>query len=302
MGTKLEYAINLLTESPKASDFRVHSVDERCYLQARSMLKKDLQVSRSDKLISCSTNMIMPSSHSIDSIRETMQMHEDIFKYQVQELHRLYSVQRMLMEELKMETTKQNRKHWSPMTTTIIDIKSSQIINRLNSTAHHCSSAQYCLRDDHSTRERSGSCSVETLKTARGFDLQRPGEEDLSTGISLDDDKRASSSFYIQPHKTESKHDEDNEVELTLSIGGSSGKSTNCKNYRRLRGHRGPGFIDTMNKNDMKELDSPTSTFKSEHGEDCSGPATPMSNSSATFDEERKRPHWLFQGLSINRT
>ncbi|KAE8665072.1 hypothetical protein F3Y22_tig00112688pilonHSYRG00029 [Hibiscus syriacus] len=42
----------------------------------------------------------------MESIRNTMLMHEDVFKHQVQELHRLYSVQKILMDELKKEIKK----------------------------------------------------------------------------------------------------------------------------------------------------------------------------------------------------
>lgn len=69
--------------------------------------------------------------------------------------------------------------------------------------------------------------------------------------------------------------DEESGVELTLSIGVSS-SSKKTSNYR--------------------ELDS-SASFKSD-----SGPNTPMSSSSATFDhQEKKMPHWLL-GLSINRS
>ncbi|KAJ8750810.1 hypothetical protein K2173_015991 [Erythroxylum novogranatense] len=239
----------------------------------------------------------MPTNRNVESIKKTMQMQEDIFKHQVRELHRLYSVQRMLMDELKMEISNHSSKPWTPMTIAS-DINHSLIINPHNSTSQHRSSVQYCSRDEHNTRERRGSCSGATMKMARGFDLERPAEGNLSTGISVDDDKRAAgSSFYI-PQKPINRC-EDSEVELTLSIGASSGKSPKSKDYRRLHTHREVGFIETMN---MKENDSPTSIFRSERGEDCSGPTTSMSRSSATSDQERKRPHWLFQGLSINRT
>ncbi|KAJ6355453.1 hypothetical protein OIU77_005945 [Salix suchowensis] len=45
----------------------------------------------------------MPDKHHTDFIKKTMQLHEDIFKQQVRELHRLYSVQKILMEDLEKE-------------------------------------------------------------------------------------------------------------------------------------------------------------------------------------------------------
>ncbi|KDP35388.1 hypothetical protein JCGZ_10372 [Jatropha curcas] len=189
-----------------------------------------------------------------------MQVHEDTFKHQVRELHRLYSVQKMLMEELRKEI-KQTKKYWSPMATPDI-IQSSYQYSSINVEN---------LRDDPSPRERSGSCSGENIiRIARGLDLERPAEEDISTAVSVVDDNI--------PYK-------DTEVELTLSIGGSTSK-------KRASLNQEPG------NRRMKELD-----FPAERAEDCSGPTTPMSSSStATFDHERKQPHWLFQGLSINRT
>lgn len=207
------------------------------------------------------------------------------YDLQVRELHRLYSVQKMLMDEMKKEIT-QNRKYWSPMTNS--DINCSQFINWPNTPAQTTCGFSFnvqSLRDDPSSRERSGSCSGETARLTRGFDLERPAEEDISTRVSAMDDNQAGPSYYV-PQKSNKMSidgsDEDSEVELTLSIGGSTSKKT-TKNYQPL------------------ELDSPAS-FKSERGEDCSTPTTPMSSSSARFDQESKRPHWLFQGLSIHRT
>ncbi|KAJ0090373.1 hypothetical protein Patl1_14225 [Pistacia atlantica] len=156
----------------------------------------------------------MLEKHNIDSIKRTMQIHEDIFKHQVQELHRLYSVQKMMMAELKKE------------------IKQRYIFQVQN------------IPEDPSTRERSGSSQIGNKMSIEGSD-------------------------------------EESEVELTLSIGVSSNK-------KRSKGQ------ELMKE--TREIDS-TASFKSD-----SGPNTPMSSSSATFDnQEKKMPHWLF-GLSINRS
>lgn len=73
---------------------------------------------------------------------------------------------------------------------------------------------------------------------------------------------------------------EESEVELTLSIGVRSNK-------KRSKGQE---------LKETREIDS-TASFKND-----SGPTTPISSSSATFDnQEKKIPHWLF-GLSINRS
>jgi hypothetical protein len=80
MGTKLEYAINLLATSHNSSSVSVRCVDDLEYLQTRG-LSKDLQVSGIDKF--CSSMDRMPEKHNIDFIKKTMQLHDDIFKQQV---------------------------------------------------------------------------------------------------------------------------------------------------------------------------------------------------------------------------
>ncbi|KAJ6731555.1 hypothetical protein OIU79_002803 [Salix purpurea] len=279
-GKELEHAINLLATSQNSSSISVHCMDDLEYLQTRG-LEKNLQVSGTDK--SGSSTDRMPDKHHTDFIKKTMQLHEDIFKQQVRELHRLYSVQKILMLDLEKEI-KQNRKYWAPITSP--DINCYELVNRPNSTALTTCGYSFhiqSLREDPSSRE-SGSRSGETVKMARGFDLERPADEDISTGVSAVDEKQAGPSTYAAQKRKMSVDgsDEDIEVELTLSIGGCTGKKIS-KNYQTL------------------ELDSPAS-FESERGEDRSIPRTPLSSSNATFDQDRKRPHWIFQSLSINRT
>lgn len=277
MGTKVEHAISFLAPSRNSSSFSLHYLDDQPCPQTRE-LNRNLQISRSmDR---------MPDIHSPDFIKKTMQMHEDVFKQQVRELHRLYSVQKMLMNELKKEI-KDTRQYWNPRTNS--DSNCAKVINLPDSTTQTASGFSLnfqSLRDYPSPKERSGSCSGETARVTRGFDLEIPAEEDRLTRVSTMDDNQAGSSSLI-PHKSNKlsmeESDEDSQVELTLSIGGSNSNKKKSRNCQSL------------------ELDSPAS-FKSERAEDCSTPTTPMSSSSATFDQERKRPHWLFQGLSINRT
>ncbi|KAG6770062.1 hypothetical protein POTOM_025729 [Populus tomentosa] len=274
MGTKLEYAINLLATSQNSSSVSVRCVDDLEYLQTRG-LSKDLQVSGIDKF--CSSMDRMPEKHNIDFIKKTMQLHDDIFKQQVRELHRLYSVQKMLMDMNKNEI-KQNRKDWTPISSSYINY--SQFANRPKPTAQTTYGYSFHVqrpRDDPSSGERSGSCSDETMRLTRGFDLGRLAEH-ISTGVGAVGENQAGPST-CAPQKGKMSIDgsnEDSEVELTLSIGGSTKSKKISKNYQTL------------------ELDSPAS-FISERGEDYSTPTTPMSSSSATCDQDRKRPHWLFQ-------
>ncbi|KAF2309569.1 hypothetical protein P3X46_024118 [Hevea brasiliensis] len=286
MGTKLEYAFNLLAPSPNSTSFNVHCVDELDYLQTRE-LNISFLITGLDKHHSLAYDK-MPEKQNLDFIRKTMQMHEETFKHQVRELHRLYSVQKMLMDEQDKEI-KQNKKYWNP--------RDTNYLYSLNFQG---------FRDDHpSPKERSGSCSGETMRmTTLGIDLERPAaEEDISTAIStaIDDTRAAGTSSFI-PLKGNDKmsidgSDEESEVELTLSIGRSSTSSKKMI----MSTNQEMGFSEQMHKR-MKELDSPASVKSERRGEDCSTPTTPMSSSSATFDHERKQPNWLFQGLSINRT
>ncbi|XVF47669.1 hypothetical protein PTKIN_Ptkin03bG0128700 [Pterospermum kingtungense] len=267
MGTKLECAINPLTSSQNSNScsFTVHFVDD--YFRIRA-LKDNCEKIRSDRFGSSMDRVL-----EMESIRKTMQMHEDIFRHQVRELHRLYSVQKMLMDELKKEI-KQKRFRPKPMTS--YNINPSQFNNQ----------HQFHVQGDPSSREKSGSCS--NVRIASGFDLERPAGEDISAE---EDEAGHSSLMHSRINQMSIQGSDDNtEVELTLSIGGSSSKKmpNNSKPHNQELGC-------------TKELDSSTS-FTLDRGEDCSGPNTPMSSSSTTFDQEKKRSHWLFQGLSINRT
>ncbi|KAJ9162809.1 hypothetical protein P3X46_022553 [Hevea brasiliensis] len=302
MGTKLEHAFNLPASSPNSNSSSVHCVDELDYLQTRG-LNISFQIIGLDKNRS-SVNDRMPQKHNVDFIKKTMQMHEVTFKQQVRELHRLYSIQKMLMDELNKEI-KQNKKYRSPMSSSSDINVQSQFINQHNPTTQ--TSYLYSFNfQGLSPRERSSSCSGETRRmTTRGFDLERPAaEEDISTAVStaIDDHRAAGASSFI-PLKGNYKmstygSDQESEVELTLSIGGSSTSTSSKKMI--MSTNKELGFSEQINKR-TKELDSPAS-IKSEKGEDCSTPTTPMSSYSSTFDHERKQPHWLFQGLSLNRT
>ncbi|KAK8498245.1 hypothetical protein V6N13_095449 [Hibiscus sabdariffa] len=201
----------------------------------------------------------------MESIRNTMLMHEDVFRHQVQELHRLYSVQKILMDELKKEV-KKNR-FW---TSTSSDMNQSQFSNQHQITTQTTSGLDLHVQGD---------------PRVRGFDLERPAGEEAATVVA--EDQAGPSSRTNQMMSTEDS-DEDSEVELTLSIGigGSDSSKKKLKNSST-------SSQSVHNKEITREPDSSAS---------CSGPGTPVSSSSATFDQEKKQPHWLFQGFSINRT
>ncbi|KAK9078890.1 hypothetical protein SSX86_002948 [Deinandra increscens subsp. villosa] len=97
----------------------------------------------------------MLENRRLDFIKQTMLKHEDTFRHQVKELHRLYEVQKNLMTTLRSETI-QHIDHFSPQPT--LDIKS------------------------------------DGLGIKSGFDLSRPIEEDMSFGDSsgIHDDEMCS--------------------------------------------------------------------------------------------------------------
>ncbi|XVE98805.1 hypothetical protein REPUB_Repub03eG0140100 [Reevesia pubescens] len=298
MGTELESAINPLASSQNSSScsFTVHFVDD--YFRTRA-LKENCLNFELDRFRSYMDRVL--ERHNMESIKKTMQMHEDIFKHQVRELHRLYSVQKLLMHEMNKEI-KQNRFWTTPMTSS--DINQSQFINQHQLTTRTSCGYNFHVQGDPSSRERSGSCSGDTMKIARGFDLQRPAGEDISAEASAAEEDQAgppSSLMHSRINQmTMEGFDEASGVELTLSIGGSSSSKKMSKKSKPHIQELGCTNSQSIHK-EIREFDS-SASFKSDRGENCSDPNTPMSSSSATFDQERKRPHWLFQGLRINRT
>ncbi|GMN52013.1 hypothetical protein TIFTF001_021161 [Ficus carica] len=289
MGTKIEYAINPLGASQSSKRFTVHGVDDWDHLPNSGVKGKySLTIGLENKIHQNSMDRNrMLDKYNVDSIKKTMQMHEDIFKHQVSELHRLYSVQKMLMDELKKEI--KQSKIWDPMSSS--DISTLQLINRhqpaTKLTSPGATNFQIQgLRDDNlNSRECSGSCSGDTMRISRGFDLERPAEEDMSTGVSAADEYqggRGSKTALKSSKMSIDGPDEESDVELTLSIGSSASKKGSKANNK-----------------EMKELDS-SASFKSDRGGECSEPTTSMSSSSAIiFDQERKQPHWLFHSLKL---
>ncbi|KAG5032566.1 hypothetical protein JHK85_016548 [Glycine max] len=149
--------------------------------------------------------------------------------------------------------------------------------------------------------ERSGSYSGETIKRQRGFDLERPAERDIFYGGYDEHEAGLTSYTTLERCKicsnNDDGYDEDMEVDLTLSIGGGS-QVNNNKNSSSKKPYLLPlGCSDSPNRK-TKDLNSSVS-FQSYRVGDFSDPTTPMSSSSVTFDQERKGPHWLSQGLKL---
>ncbi|KAL2465776.1 hypothetical protein Adt_41627 [Abeliophyllum distichum] len=138
MATKLQHTINLSTRVPNEY-FSSHRL--RLQNHSKSGFRK----------FRCSMDRLQQKLVNTESMKNTMLMHEEIFKQQVRELHRLYNLQKKLMHKLKNEKQREQ-------------VKEADI----NSHA-------YCLRDDQ--RELSGSCSGESSRMPLKFDLERPAEE-----------------------------------------------------------------------------------------------------------------------------
>lgn len=82
MGTKLQYAFNLLEPSPSSTKFlSVHCVNELDYSQTRE-LNLSFQIPELDNRYSLVYRK-MPEKYNLGFIRKTIQMHEDTFKHQV---------------------------------------------------------------------------------------------------------------------------------------------------------------------------------------------------------------------------
>ena len=80
MGTKLEYAVNLLATSPNSNSFTVHCVDDWEHFKNRG-LKGNCYTTVVDSSEDSMDRKL--EKHNLESIKKTMQMHEDVFKNQV---------------------------------------------------------------------------------------------------------------------------------------------------------------------------------------------------------------------------
>lgn len=281
MGTKVEYSINLLAAtSVDSNNLTVKSVDVWENSQNKRLTSnKGDQVGTRNLQFSMEK---MVDRNNVEFIRKTMQMHEEIFKQQVEELHRVYRVQKLLMDDVKKEI--KQKKLWNPVKEE--DMRQPQLTKNPNVATDL--QAQN-LRDDLCSRDKStGSCSAIVTKSPRGFDLEMPAAEEgtLTGECGLDEGEAAGPSFYTA---IQSGSDEEIELDLTLSIGGRS-KEVKMKNKKNAKPH----VLELTRKMNL------CGSFKSDRVGECSDPTTPMSSSSVTFEQERKVSHWLLpQGLKL---
>ncbi|OIW14238.1 hypothetical protein TanjilG_21378 [Lupinus angustifolius] len=280
MRTKIEYSINLLATSIDSNKFTASGVDVCKHYQNKGLNNSHYSIGV-NKLQDPMDRRVLEKNH-IESIQKTMQMHEDIFKYQVRELHRVHSVQKMLMDEHKKE---KGKNFWTSMNS--ISLCHPHFIQQQQTTqisSYGPDLHVQRLKDIYS-KERSGNYSGETIKRRRSFDLERPAEVGYifaATKHGCNEDEAGPSSFtaFQNCQISTNGSDEDMEMDLTLSIGGSHVKKKKKSLFLPLR------CLDSPNGK-TKELNSSV-TFQSDRGRDCSDPTTPMSKFSVTFDQERK--------------
>ncbi|XP_027921586.1 uncharacterized protein LOC114179444 isoform X1 [Vigna unguiculata] len=283
MGTKIEYSINLLATIVDSTNLAVGGVDVWENYQNKN------QRTGIRKLQGPMDRML--DRNSVESIKKTMQMHEDIFKHQVRELHRVYSVQKMLMDELKNESRQQ--RFWKHRNE--IDASHPHLIKPQHQTTQMSQKPDFGvenLREDVRSRENVRSWS-DSIKMQKGFDLERPAEEDIfSQGRGFDEGEAGPSSHTaaFQSCKiSTSGYGEDMEVDLTLSIGGSQvNKSSQLPQLACSNSTSGK----------TRKLNS-SASFKSDRTGEYSDPTTPISSTTVTFTREGKGPHWLSQGLKL---
>ena len=177
---------------------------------------------------------------------------------QVQELHRLYSVQKMLMNELKGEI-KQTRL-WSP---------------RADVIRHTGCGDNFWAQEDQSSREMSSSFSGDKQRITRGVDLKGGDQEDNKISVV-----------------------EESEVELTLSIGTPT--SSKRKQDNHLPNRSLELACSELTSGEVPDLGLRSSA--SFRGDECSDVPAAATETEDYRKQQQQQPHWLFQGLSLNRT
>ncbi|XP_031381218.1 uncharacterized protein LOC116195928 isoform X1 [Punica granatum] len=201
MGTRFEYAINLLASSPisSSSSSKTNTTSFRIVNDTEKLRSSNLRAERrTEKRGLCGfweqerEDGMMDRNEeirNIEYIKKTMQMQEDVFKQQVRELHRLYNVQKMLMDEVKKQF--EQSRIWAPLPTTTSSVTNMNSISWPNQ-------AFPSPRNDP--------------PSPRNFDLGGPIKGDISTDTSRGTNNEVGCSM------------EEHEVELTLSLGGKTSK------------------------------------------------------------------------------
>ncbi|KAG9456335.1 hypothetical protein H6P81_000843 [Aristolochia fimbriata] len=280
----------MLHEHGKTSAFRLHTSQE--WEQNCIMLEEYLNenIGTGFPQLEGSMDRLL-EQYNRESIRKTMLKQEEAFREQVQELHRLYRVQKRVMSELRSKELKLSELS-SPRPGAFhggsdyrdLDMRSGfwsastspQASSSPFSSTHHSYNfhQRYNISATDQSSQEPSSSSQETSRARRGFDLERPAEQYNSACPSAAEDQRIVFGRNLRDTKScEGLQglpfcpEEESEVELTLSIGcGTNKKKSDEK---------------------KKQRSSPTAVRSDRVEED---------------QESLKRPHWLFRALSLNRT
>ncbi|KAL2502137.1 uncharacterized protein Fot_35985 [Forsythia ovata] len=142
-------------------------------------------------------NHRMLESQINEPIKKIVLMHEEIFKQQVNELHRLYNIQKKLMHELKNEVIRRR----APLTVTNNSKFAiwHQPVTHIQHNAHHTFSVR-----SNDLKEKSRSCSGP--ESSRKLDLAQEGA--LSVDLPL----------FRKDKELESIDEETGDVELELEL------------------------------------------------------------------------------------
>ncbi|CAL5375371.1 unnamed protein product [Camellia sinensis] len=248
MGTKLQNTSNPIDRSTitKVDGFGVscwdHSAQKLLLLVLLLLLLLSSSTLRSHqwKGGSCSINTTLNLS------RRQCLYTKIFFNTRVRELHRLYSVQKMLMDEMRNNKIKQEMYWGVPRIDSNCSNYSNLLINRHQPTTTtggteynnlHVQRVMTTLPDN--TERSSSSCCGETPRIPKGFDLdlERPAQEEEEE--EEEDNISSTTGGVVSASKTyraialknkdnnnhidigkEDGYDDETEVELTLSIGG----------------------------------------------------------------------------------
>ncbi|TKV91214.1 hypothetical protein SEVIR_9G080000v4 [Setaria viridis] len=135
-----------------------------------------------------------------DTLKLAMLKHEETFRQQVHELHRLYRIQKLLMRDLKRELKSQSNLSTSP---------------NGGYTEHGRGALGMCAYEHrYAARGPGGYVAVATPtpRTALSLDVVAPAVEYVRSAEEDEDDE------------AEEETDDDAELELTLAVGGGGAK------------------------------------------------------------------------------
>ncbi|WOK92108.1 hypothetical protein Cni_G00799 [Canna indica] len=201
------------------------------------VLKSNTSVTAQNRLCSSMEGFIEHCNK--DHIRNTMMKHEEIFRHQVHELHRLYEVQKLLMEEnesrkLKFQShenaTSRAISNSVPNARDWISLSVSETCHiSCQSTDHMNPEFRYMLSSGDRLGLSSRDLTVrgeDDRRVHRGFDLERPAEEFNLTSAeawSIQDHQALMFGKQLRENSTlkcpqRSWTDDESGIQLTLSM------------------------------------------------------------------------------------